>query len=623
MVISMEKANSILASYAVYKNLYDNHEYRSSYQIIAQFIKYIIHERNLREISIADINNSLKEEFGFILPDAVIRTSMKNIDQVERINHRYRLKESINYDESFERKLVNARGFDDDVLIHLIGDVERYTDQELSEDKKRELADDFKRFLLDGKVNNQENKKLISRFVIATSQDIKQKLDIIREGSILYSGLNYEAEIDKPFTGKLVLYFATEILFSLVGYNGAVFQELANDLIGLIKEFNVHEKRIEVRIFAETINEIDSFFASAEQLVNCPNTFDVIAMENILRGCHLPSDVVGKKADFFHVLQYEYGIMKESERDYYSKELHEYNLEDVKLASGDNRDKDLIYISHINKLRRGVSYDEYIKCKYLFISNSSNISTIQREIDVSSDQERKKIPYAVNMNFFTNYLWYYLNKGFGAKNFPKHISTLVKARIILSDIVSDNIIHIYQDSLRQYKQGEISKEQITARFIALKEKHRTPEGISSESMDDDLDFDIQYIERFKEESKFYQNEAERNKLIAEENEKKRLEIKKENSELAREIERLRIENTKYHDIETERVETSKRQNERKGVYKKIAFYAFCIVTVVIGIFCVHDYVPEIDPLVSVLSPAPIIGYWFKKTYELYKKLSSI
>lgn len=618
----MEKSNSILASYAVYKNLYDNREYRSSYQIIAQFIKYIIYEKNLRKISVTDINNSLKEEFGFLLPDAVIRTSMKNIDQVERISHRYRLKESINYDESFERKLINARDFDDNVLSHLIGDVEKYKDQELSENNKKELADDFKLFLLDRKVNNQENKKLISRFVITASQDIKKKLDIIREGSILYSGLNYEAEVDKPFTGKLVLYFATEILFNLVGYNGVVFQELANDLAQLIKDFNVHGKRIEVRIFAETINEIDNFFASAEQLVNCPNIIDVVAMENILRGCHSPADVVSKKADFFRVLQYQYGIMKEEARDYYSKELHEYNLEDVKLASGDNRDKDLIYISHINKLRRGVSYDEYIKCKYLFISNSSNMSIIQRDLDMLNGESRKKIPYAVNMNFFTNYLWYYLNKGFGAKNFPKHISTLVKARIILSDIVSDNILHTYQDSLHRYKQGEISKEQITARFIALKEKHRTPEEISSESIDDDLDFDTQYIERFKEESKFYQNEAEKNKLIAEESEKRGLEIKEKNLQLAQEIERLRIENTKYHDIEKQRMEAERRKNERKGVYKKIILYVFCIVVVVVAVFCAHAYVPEVDPLVSILFPTPVLGYFAKKIYELYKKLSS-
>lgn len=46
----MEKSNSILASYAVYKNLYDNREYRSSYQIIAQFIKYIIYEKTSEKL---------------------------------------------------------------------------------------------------------------------------------------------------------------------------------------------------------------------------------------------------------------------------------------------------------------------------------------------------------------------------------------------------------------------------------------------------------------------------------------------------------------------------------------------------------------------------------------------
>lgn len=49
-------SESILASYVTYKELYSNENYRSAYQILAEFIKYIISTENIYNFSIPELN---------------------------------------------------------------------------------------------------------------------------------------------------------------------------------------------------------------------------------------------------------------------------------------------------------------------------------------------------------------------------------------------------------------------------------------------------------------------------------------------------------------------------------------------------------------------------------------
>ena len=44
---------SIIASYATFKELYNSKEYRSPYQILSEFIKYIIVSKRLKRILIS------------------------------------------------------------------------------------------------------------------------------------------------------------------------------------------------------------------------------------------------------------------------------------------------------------------------------------------------------------------------------------------------------------------------------------------------------------------------------------------------------------------------------------------------------------------------------------------
>lgn len=80
----MEKnhATPILASYVTYKELSSHGNYKSPYQILAEFIKYIIYEKKLYAFSIGEIKSRVENEFEFYLPDAVLKSALKKIDFV-------------------------------------------------------------------------------------------------------------------------------------------------------------------------------------------------------------------------------------------------------------------------------------------------------------------------------------------------------------------------------------------------------------------------------------------------------------------------------------------------------------------------------------------------------------
>ena len=72
----------ILASYVTYKELSSHGNYKSSYQILAEFVKYVIYEEKLYAFSISEIKNRVENEFEFHLPDAVLRSALRKIDFV-------------------------------------------------------------------------------------------------------------------------------------------------------------------------------------------------------------------------------------------------------------------------------------------------------------------------------------------------------------------------------------------------------------------------------------------------------------------------------------------------------------------------------------------------------------
>lgn len=94
------------------------------------------------------------------------------------------------------------------------------------------LSKELANFLLEDESSySTEYTDLIGEFVLKNEQDkeIQDRLNKIWEGSILYMGLSHSIWENGSITKPLTLYLGTEILFSLAGYNGEIFQQFADD----------------------------------------------------------------------------------------------------------------------------------------------------------------------------------------------------------------------------------------------------------------------------------------------------------------------------------------------------------------------------------------------------------
>lgn len=501
-------SESILASYVTYKELYSNENYKSAYQILAEFIKYIISTENIYNFSIPELNKKMRENFGFVLPNAVIKSAVKKLDFIEKIEHseQYGVNgKSVYIDKNFFQYKEKAEKINSDLMEKLysyaIG-IQGFSGS------KEELTQELIRYLLDESYSNK-SQEIISAFIVNNSENdiIVNQLNAIREGAVLYLGLNCNIVETGSFKSNLTLFLDTEILFDLYGYNGLVYQNLALDLISLIKEANTPKKRIKIRYFEETKNEISMFFSAASDIVRNKTYFkENVAMKAIVNGCENTTDVSDKEADFYHVLQYKYGIILDDKENYYHKSDYEANLEIYHTGTVDTEiEESLRQLSHINKLRKNQKYYDYTKCGYLFVTETRKTLELSKKIaedqtkDDCTEDGTRVCGLAINMSLLTNILWYKLNKGFGACKFPQNIDSVIKAKIVLANFISQNVFLTYDKYKKQYEDGDISEEQLAGRLLCLREKNLKPEDITINNLGDNLNFDSDYLCKYEEE----------------------------------------------------------------------------------------------------------------------------
>ena len=358
----------------------------------------------------------------------------------------------------------------------------------------------------------------------------------------------------------MTLYLDVEILFDLYGYNGEIFQTLAIDMIKLVKEANKKKKYVKLRYFGDTKREIEDFFRRAEDIVSGKVLLkENIAMKAIVSGCNDVTDISDKQSDFFHTLQYKYSILEDENKGYYEKEQYEANLEGLCLEGIDMSDpsiqESIKVISHINKLRKNKPFFDYLKSEYIFVTETRKTIEISNKITemVSEDDkiDGKYVGYVINMSFLTNLLWYKMSKGFGGDEFPQNVNAIIKAKIVLSNYIAQNVAKTYDECKEAYEKGNITSEQFAARLVALKNKNIRPEEISVEGIEEDLNFDPDNIRKFEEESNW-----------------QKLKLKEKEQEL-KDIRKSYIEtNQKMDSIQQELALTRENQKEQNKILTK-------------------------------------------------------
>lgn len=637
--MSSNNPTSILASFSTMKSLVDAQQYQSPYQILAEFIQYIIIKSNLHSFTAIEMKNRLFEVFGFDIPEAVVRTTVRGLQFVKTENRIYHVNQiELKDNSAFEEMKAVAEANNTDIIDLLIAFAQE-TDPS-SAIWADALTQEFIAYLLDDQQTTAAGKytDLIGRFILKNESDekIQSALTAIREGSILYIGLNHNISETGSLRKPLTLFLGTEVLFSLYGYNGEIYKQLAQDLYDQIKAANVGTKRITLRYFSEVKKEIDDFFASAELIVDGKQLlFDTVAMKAIINGCSTAGDVKVKKADFFHVLQCSYGIMEDDRSSYYENIDDQYNLESL---SVDPQQYDSIkFISHINKLRKGRIYPYDLDAEYLIVTNSGitlRASREQVERVMKEQAVDSACDYAVSVERLTNILWYKLGNGLGRKEYPNNVNAVLKARMLLASKISQNISKLYMETRAQYRAGVITEDQLASRIITLRKKPITPEELTAETIEDSLDFSLEYLTRYEEEvNRNKEALQEKEHLLQVLSDQKDRVISEKDGALAEKEQLIQAQQDRNAELEAELAEYRRKDKEKEQKRinrKKIVHLAFGIIwkLVVVALLVIiaawicskvnAAYTNAVGIVVGLIGAIPVVVSFLKSDLKKYK-----
>lgn len=637
--MSSNNPTSILASFSTMKSLVDAQQYQSPYQILAEFIQYIIIKSNLHSFTAIEMKNRLFEVFGFDIPEAVVRTTVRGLQFVKTENRIYHVNQiELKDNSAFEEMKAVAEANNTDIIDLLIAFAQE-TDPS-SAIWADALTQEFIAYLLDDQQTTAAGKytDLIGRFILKNESDekIQSALTAIREGSILYIGLNHNISETGSLRKPLTLFLGTEVLFSLYGYNGEIYKQLAQDLYDQIKAASVGTKRITLRYFSEVKKEIDDFFASAELIVDGKQLlFDTVAMKAIINGCSTAGDVKVKKADFFHVLQCSYGIMEDDRSSYYENIDDQYNLESL---SVDPQQYDSIkFISHINKLRKGRIYPYDLDAEYLIVTNSGitlRASREQVERVMKEQAVDSTCDYAVSVERLTNILWYKLGNGLGRKEYPNNVNAVLKARMLLASKISQNISKLYMETRAQYRAGVITEDQLASRIITLRKKPITPEELTAETIEDSLDFSLEYLTRYEEEvNRNKEALQEKEHLLQVLSDQKDRVISEKDGALAEKEQLIQAQQDRNAELEAELAEYRRKDKEKEQKRinrKKIVHLAFGIIwkLVVVALLVIiaawicskvnAAYTNAVGIVVGLIGAIPVVVSFLKSDLKKYK-----
>lgn len=238
------KKNNLLASVALFSELYNSDTFKSIPDILAEFVKgAIVYEKQF-SVNSTELKDILKRVYGFTIPESVLRTTLKNRlkDIVTKKFDNFHFNSTVLEDyHGFKTNVESINGKQNDILTELYKYIEVKKDVELPATEQEKIFENFSHFLMDNGYSDDYS-ELISAFVISKETDLsfKEELGAIKEGLILYQGINYSADINQlgSWKDKLTIYLSTEHLFNCLGYNGTLFKEIFDDFLKLVNEIN-------------------------------------------------------------------------------------------------------------------------------------------------------------------------------------------------------------------------------------------------------------------------------------------------------------------------------------------------------------------------------------------------
>lgn len=526
-----------MASLAVFRALYDGK--KDIYAIISEFIKLIIINRNITFFELQQMVAWVSEEYGFNLPEAVIKRSISKLDFLNKERTQYIVTTSLdaNKCQSIQQSLKEAQDNNTTLTASLLHYAKQKFHGRITNTKQEEeLKKAFYSYVIDEKAVPPEYNAIISGFVVSISNNetLKTQLNCVRQGMIIYVGLTYNTdyhvidEIDVP----LYIYLDTEILFSMAGYNGKLYKTLFDEFYELVTQINKHSKKmIHFRYFTETRQEIDGYFAVAENIVCHKQQLDPSkqAMTHIVSSCQSAHQVKEMQADFYEKTK-KLNIKLDSQESYYDKENAQFSIEHKTLLNEFSKEytaediyKKLKLLNYINIKRGNKSQKIFRNIGHILVSGNKLTFKLAHHNQI---RPTGYVPLATDLDFLTNRFWLSLNKGLGNNMNLHSFDIITKAQIALSTLVNDAVGHYYDELKNEIENGGLDTEELKRKIASLRQLAVKPEEINT--VNEDTYINIVGIEEidFYIAEKYHESEKRR-----EENEKLKEEISQTNQQL--------------------------------------------------------------------------------------------
>ncbi|MBK8466786.1 MAG: hypothetical protein IPL32_13230 [Chloracidobacterium sp.] len=508
----MDKDNRILASVALFSELFDRNQ--DVYHLVGEFIKSALISNRAWEFTLDEANHYLRDNFDFYLPKAVIskvlRLRLKAAGFVQALGKdHYKVTDpstcsTNSLDDEFERLKQTY----DSICGKLIEYSKAFTSTEHRTGD--EVGDQFYHFLLGDSVP-EDLSRLYSAFIVefSSEDEFREHLNLIREGLVIYSALISAQEPNEQgiWRTDLKVVLDTELLLTMGGFNGPVYQQFFDDFYSLVKEVNNanasrgKKARISLHYLEEGKNQIEGIFARAEATVggrDAISAHSTTAHRTIINGCSTPSDVLEKKARFYRRLEIE-GIREiESSRVY---ERIPFNVEDssllkalssdaARVGSGYSQDEiaaRLEQFTIINHLRGGVSSSQFEMSNAILLTGDRLTRFLGNDPRVKFNI--KDSPFAIDIDYITNRLWFNLNKGFRDKtSLPMSFDMVTRAQSVLGAQLRVAVNARYSKYKGLYDSGRIDRDEALIIFSEIRAKEIDPRTITEASLQDVLEF---------------------------------------------------------------------------------------------------------------------------------------
>lgn len=498
----------LIASVALFRELYDKN--RDIYDVIAALLKAAIVFERKWAFNTTDASHLLESTFGFQIPEAAVKTTLRNrLKTAQGIvtfeNGIYSVvSEKIPDTHLLEEELTSTRNKQNRIMDDLITYIEKHSKHPVDNHERQAIQDSFAAFLLDNDIPRRHS-SFISSFIIEKQSEerFQELLNAVREGFVLYDGIRYSSDLNNLGLGGsgLTIYLDTEHLFNAAGFNGELYRQLFDDFYKLVREANkARKKSITLKYFAESSEEIERFFHVAERILRGEAALNPskAAMLAIVTGSKTSSDILQKKSYLFAELKRR-RITLEDRTDFYDES--EYVVEgasligDLKQEAKDSQrsfDRDacidtLEMFTKINRLRCGSNNGPFESIGYILLSGKSYTHYLAFHPLIR--QGPNMVPFATDLDFVTNRLWFILEKGLSKDVLPpRSMNVVAKAQVVLSSQINNSVSEQYEKMNKRIADGSMTIEEAQYLNHELRSKAAKPEEITADSLDDRMQF---------------------------------------------------------------------------------------------------------------------------------------